>query len=39
VSAGTPWFSGGDLLALVAVAGALALMAVATMRLAGTNHD
>lgn len=37
-NAGTPWFSGGDLLALVLVAGALALTAVATARLART-HD
>jgi hypothetical protein len=38
-SADTPWFSGADVLALVTVAGALALMAVATMRLAGTRND
>jgi hypothetical protein len=37
--AGAPWFSGGDLLALVLAAGALALTAVATVRLAGSQHD
>jgi hypothetical protein len=39
VSAGSPWFSGGDLLALVLAAGMLALMAVATARLARAHHE
>jgi hypothetical protein len=34
-----PWFSGGDLLALVLVAAVLSLMAVATVRLGRTQHD
>jgi hypothetical protein len=34
-----PWFSGGDLLALALAAGVLALIAVTTVRLAGTHHD
>jgi hypothetical protein len=34
-----PWFSGDDLLALALAAGALALIAVTTVRLAGTHHD
>jgi hypothetical protein len=38
VSAGVSWFSDGDLLALVLVAGVLALTAVATLRLARTQH-
>jgi hypothetical protein len=33
-----PWFSGADLLALVLVAGVLTLIAVATVRLAGTQR-
>ena len=33
------WFSGADLLALVLAAGALALMAVATVRLGRTHND
>ncbi len=37
-SAGASWFTGGDLLALVLAAGVLALVAVATVRLAG-SHD
>jgi hypothetical protein len=39
VSAEAPWFSGADLLALVLAAGALALTAVATVRLAGSQHE
>jgi hypothetical protein len=41
MSAGASWFTGGDLLALVLAAGVLALVAVATLRLAGTgaHHD
>ncbi len=39
VSAGASWFSGGDLLALLLAAGALALTAVATVRLARSQHD
>ncbi|MGH2854262.1 MAG: hypothetical protein ACRDLF_08750 [Solirubrobacteraceae bacterium] len=39
VSPGASWFSGGDLLALVLAAGALALTAVATVRLARSQHD
>jgi hypothetical protein len=40
-SAGSSWFTGGDLLALVLVAGVLALVAVATMRLSGmgAHHE
>jgi hypothetical protein len=37
VSAAGSWFTGGDLLALVLVAGVLALVAVATMRLSGMD--
>jgi hypothetical protein len=37
-SAGAPWFTGGEELALVLAAGVLALVAVATIRLAG-SHD
>lgn len=33
-----PWFSGGDLLALALAAGVLVLIAVTTVRLAGTHH-
>jgi hypothetical protein len=36
--AGTSWFSGADLLALVLAAGVLALVAVATVRLTGVEH-
>jgi hypothetical protein len=38
---GSSWFSGGDLLALVLVAGVLALVAVATVRLSGmgAHHE
>jgi hypothetical protein len=36
---GTSWFSGGDLLALVLAAGALALVALATVRLTRPEHD
>jgi hypothetical protein len=41
-SAGASWFSGADLLALLLAAGVLALVAVATVRLAATqatHHD
>jgi hypothetical protein len=38
VSAGASWFTGGEELALVLAAGVLALVAVATVRLAG-SHD
>jgi hypothetical protein len=37
VSAGASWFTGGDLLALMLVAGVLALVSVATLRLSGTG--
>jgi hypothetical protein len=36
---GTSWFSGADLLALVLAAGALALVALATVRLTRPEHD
>ena len=41
VSAGASWFTGGEELALVLAAGVLALVAVATVRLAagGADHD
>jgi hypothetical protein len=35
----TSWFSGSDLLALLLASGALALVALATVRLARTQHD
>jgi hypothetical protein len=35
----TSWFSGADLLALVLASGALALVALATIRLTRTEHD
>jgi hypothetical protein len=40
-AAGWSWFTGGDLLALALVAGVLALIAVATVRLSGmdTRHE
>jgi hypothetical protein len=40
-AAGSSWFTGDDLLALVLVAGVLALVAVATMRLSGmgAHHE
>jgi hypothetical protein len=37
--AGASWLSGSDLLALVLASGALALVALATIRLARTGHD
>jgi hypothetical protein len=37
VNAGVGWFTGGDLLALMLVAGVLALVVVATVRLSGTG--
>ncbi len=37
--AGMSWFSGADLLALVLASGALALVALATVRLTRTEHD
>ncbi len=37
-SVSSPWFSGGDLLALLLAAGALFLVGLATMRIARTQH-
>ncbi len=38
-AAGSSWFTGGDLLALVLVAGALALVTAASVRLSGVGAD